>query len=178
MLQLIKREGERMAAHKENHYEVNGEYVVGYTYNTNTPFYVDFEDFEKIKPYCWLSDKQGYLIMQKNHKQAKMHRFIMQPPENMVIDHIDGNPANNRRGNLRVCTQQQNMMNSRFKSNKSCGIQGVSWDKARKKWVAQIALNKKHYHLGRYSLIEDAIKARKEAEIRLFGEFAPIDKEK
>lgn len=163
-----------MAVHKENRYEFTEECVIGYTYNTSKPFYIDYEDFDTIKPFCWLSDKAGYLITQKRHKQAKMHRMIMQPPQNMVIDHIDGNPANNRRSNLRICTQQQNMMNARFKSNKSSNIQGVSWDKARHKWVAQIALNKKHYHLGRYDTIEEAIKARKEAEIKLFGDFAPI----
>lgn len=163
-----------MAVHKENKYEFMEEYIIGYTYNTSEPFYIDYEDFSTIKPFCWLSDKVGYLIAQKNHKQMKMHRLIMKPPENMVIDHIDGNPANNRRNNLRICTQQQNMMNARYKHNKSCNVQGVTWDKRRNKWMAQISLNRKHYFLGRYDLIEEAIKARKKAEIELFGEYAPL----
>lgn len=164
-----------MAIHKENRYEFTDECVIGYTYNTGAAFYIDFEDYETIKPFCWLSDKCGYLIMQKNHKQTKMHRLIMKPPDNMVIDHIDGNPSNNRRSNLRICTQHQNTMNSRYTHNKS-GVQGVFWDKSRNKWVAQIAINKKHIHLGRYNTKEEAVKSRRFAEKILFGEFAPIRK--
>lgn len=57
-----------------------------------------------------------------------------------------------------------------LKSNKS-GYNGVSWDKSRKKWVAQIWFKNKHYYLGRYDVKEEAIKVRKEAEEKIFGEF-------
>lgn len=51
------------------------------------------------------------------------------------------------------------------------GVTGVSWDRERNKWISVIAFKKKHYHLGRYDNKEDAIKIRKQAEEKLFGEF-------
>lgn len=58
--------------------------------------------------------------------------------------------------------------NIMLKNNKS-GIKGVHWDKSRKKWLAQIVFKGKNYHLGRYDNKEDAAKARKEAEEKLFN---------
>lgn len=62
--------------------------------------------------------------------------------------------------------------------NNSSGITGVTWNSSRKKWTAQIEFKGKHYFLGRYTNKEDAIKARKEAEDKLFGEFLKWYKEK
>jgi len=72
-----------------------------------------------------------------------------------------------------LCTNQENNFNKGLYSHNTSGVTGVSWDKSRNKWEAHIKLNQKKKHLGRYNNFEDAVKARKEAENKYFGEFAP-----
>lgn len=89
------------------------------------------------------------------------------------IDHINQNPSDNRWENLREVCKSQNMMNiSRINSNTS-GIKGVGWSKASQKWRAYIRADGTNYHLGVFDKIEDAAKARRKAEEKFFGEFAP-----
>ena len=73
--------------------------------------------------------------------------------------------------NVVESTNINNITRQTLLRNNKSGITGVYWDKSRNKWMAQIEFQKKHYNLGRYSNIDDAIKARKEAEKMLFGEF-------
>lgn len=67
--------------------------------------------------------------------------------------------------------------NRKLLKNNRSGVKGVHWDNKRQKWVAQIEFKGKHYNLGRYTDKEDAIKARKEAEEKMFGEFLKWYKE-
>ena len=88
-----------------------------------------------------------------------------------MIDHVNGDPSDNRLCNLREATKSQNMMNiGKIKSNTS-GVRGVGWSKASQKWRAYIRVNKKDIHLGLFESIEDAKKARVEAAIKYHGEF-------
>ena len=88
-------------------------------------------------------------------------------------DHKDRNELNNRKYNLRLCTKQENSMNSSKSKNNTSGIIGVYWDKQNEKWMASIGINYKSKYLGRFINKNDAIKARLLAEIKYFGEFAP-----
>ena len=104
-----------------------------------------------------------------------MHRQIMIAPEGFVVDHIDGNSLNNRKTNLRICTQAQNIHNSRPRRNRSSKYKGVFWDKVNKKWSTNIRKGDKRIYLGGF---DDEIEAaiaydRKAAE--LFGEFAYLN---
>lgn len=76
-----------------------------------------------------------------------------------IIDHIDGNPANDRIENLRAATQLGNMANSKIPVTNVSGIKGVSWHKLRQKWRAHCQVNKKSVHLGLFDNIQDAKKA-------------------
>lgn len=132
---------------------------------------IDLDDLDKVKDYKWrLHNKQKYVITDMD-SLTLLHRFIMNPPDDMQIDHINGNPLDNRKSNLRICTQQQNLLNKGIKSNNTTGITGVYWDKSRKKWLASIGLNGRSHHLGRFDNLEDAIKVRKQAEIEYFGKY-------
>lgn len=92
-------------------------------------------------------------------------------PQNM-IDHINGDPSDNRWVNLREATKSQNMMNvGKIKSNTS-GVRGVGWSKAAQKWRAYIRHNKIDIHLGLFDNIEDARKVRIEAVKKYHGNFA------
>lgn len=88
------------------------------------------------------------------------------------IDHIDGNPANNRWKNLREATDAQNARNSRIRSTNKCGLKGVNWHKARACWVAQITVDRKKVHLGLFDTAEEAHSAYVAAARKHHGQFA------
>ena len=88
------------------------------------------------------------------------------------IDHIDGNPSNNRIENLRIATLSQNQYNSKMKKSNSSGIKGVSWDKSTNKWYSQIQVAKKKINLGRYDDVKLAELAVIEARKKYHGNFA------
>lgn len=81
------------------------------------------------------------------------------------IDHINGDKADNRFDNLRLVTHSENMRNQRIRSDNSSGVVGVSWDKHHDKWVAFINVDLKQTRIGSYSNLEDAVAARKAAEV-------------
>ena len=128
---------------------------------------IDLEDVEKIKNYKW-SLKNGYAF---NTEVGLLHRFLNEYPNDMVIDHINLNKLDNRRSNLRICTYSQNNMNTKIKSSNTSGTKGVWWNTKREKWIAEIMIDNKKYYLGEFINKEEAIKTRKEAEIKYFGEF-------
>ena len=130
---------------------------------------IDIEYVDLIKKYKWYSS-HDYV---HNDEVGRLHRYIMNPPENMVVDHINRNPLDNRICNLRICTQHENSMNQSIRCTNKSGATGVLWDKNRNKWRAYIIVNGKQIYLGRFNTKEEAIEARLQAEIEYFGEFAP-----
>lgn len=91
--------------------------------------YIDTEDFSKIKDYHWSAYKvknEYYAQSFKNGKRTYMHRLIMETPDNLVVDHINGNGLNNVKSNLRNVTKQQNSSNRvNVPSNNKYGINGI-----------------------------------------------------
>ena len=172
----LQKEKTKEKNKKFNTYDLETyEYGIGYT-SKNEPFYFDKEDFDKIKDYCWCVDAYGYVVA-NTKKTIRFHRLIMDCPEDRVVDHINRVKHDNRKSNLRICTQAENSKNLSISKNNTSGITGVSWYKKNSKWIAQIRINRKLVHLGYFENLEDAAKARKEAEEKYFGEFACKDKE-
>lgn len=121
-------------------------------------------------------DSKGYAFVSVKGKKLLAHRLAWalthgECPK-MHIDHIDGNKANNRISNLRICTHNQNQHNQGIRKTNKSGFKGVSWMKSVNKWQAQICSNSKVKHLGFYSSPEDAAKAYDLAAIEIHGEFA------
>ena len=111
---------------------------------------IDTDDFEKVNKYKWFYCS-GYVARwttkHENNggkrKRILLHRFLTDAPEHLVVDHIDGNPLNNSKSNLRVCTYYQNYLNKRKLKNNSTGFKGVWYNKSSGKYVAEIYFLKK-----------------------------------
>lgn len=108
-----------------------------------------------------------------------LSRLIMGDPKGMVVDHINHDPLDNRRENLRVCTQGQNTMN-RDKQHKATSsiYKGVSLFKCRGKyqyWKGTINFNKKSVHLGYFNSEIKAAEAYNQAAIEYYGEYACLN---
>jgi len=144
---------------------------------------VDDEDYEWLNQWKWYYDKKGrtgYAVRDSVgrptlRKQVRMHRLIMDAPQGLEVDHINGIGTDNQRGNLRLCTHKQNRRNTRMCAHNTSGYKGVHWDKARQKWFAQIHIDDWPHFLGRYLEIEDAAKAYDAAAREIYGEFACLN---
>jgi hypothetical protein len=141
---------------------------------------IDLNDVERCSMYKWcIESKNNYVCTTIDSKHVKLHRFIMNVVDdnnNIVVDHIDRNPLNNIKYNLRCCTSQENARNKNIVSTNKSGVMGVRWDDKRQKWYAYIRINNKNIFLGRYEVFQYAVNARKEAEEKYFGEFKPVIK--
>ena len=159
---------------KTNKYDLSGEYGIGYTSNTNEPFYFDLEDYELIKDYCWHISK-GYVttLDRTTGKRILLHRLVMHPENDEVVDHINRDKLDNRKANLRVCTSSDNAKNRGTRKNNVSGVTGVIWNKQASKWEARINMSGKRIHLGAFTDINEAIRVRIHSELEMFGEYAP-----
>jgi len=104
-----------------------------------------------------------------------MHRMIMHAPKHLCCDHIDHNGLNNRKSNLRLCTNAQNTHNQRIRPNGTSKYKGVSWHRPNNKWVARIAFKRKRMHIGIFDNQMEAAMAYDDKAIELFGEFACVN---
>lgn len=117
----------------------------------------------------WVVNRAGR-IRQTGGKKLELQRFLMGDPDGMHVDHIDGDPTNNVRSNLRLCTHAENMRNRKIHSNNRSGYKGVYFGGTL--WRAQIRANGKTYRLGYHKTPEDAYAAYQKAAAELHGEFA------
>lgn len=160
--------GRTKSCHHCNTYDLSGEYGVC-TVANGKQFYFDLEDYDLIKNYCWYITNDGYV---KTTCKLIVHRLVMNCPDNMQIDHINHKKNDNRKSNLRIVTANQNMMNRPKPLNNTSGIVGVRSNKEKSKWVSNIRYNNKLIHLGYFNVFEDAVKVRKEAEEKYFGQYS------
>lgn len=141
----------------------------------NGHFTIDAEDLDKVRWHKWRKNNYGHVMTGNctdTNPRIELSRHILNINDpNLVVDHINCNPLDNTKKNLRICTQAQNCVNKSLQSNNNCGFAGVPWDKERKMWAPEIMSNKKKCHLNRYVHFEEAVYARFIAECLLFGEY-------
>lgn len=167
-----RRETASQRRKQYNKWKLLDSYAVGYTAKGN-PFYVDIEDYPKVKDTCWYEDEKGYIRGIYNNKLVRLHRFIMNCPDDTLVDHIGGEFTRNdcRKSNLRFATNSQNQMNKKLNKDNDY-VTGVTWIPKDKRWKADIGFNNNKIYLGEYKTKEEAIEARKEAEEKYFGEYS------
>lgn len=101
-----------------------------------------------------------------------LHRAIMSPAVGFVVDHIDGDGLNNQRSNLRVCSNTENVRNSKMHRRNTSGFKGVSWNKDRGGWDARIMVAGKQVSLGCFTHKSEAAEAYDHACVRMHGQYA------
>jgi hypothetical protein len=137
---------------------------------------VDADDYERLSKRNWCASwtgksyiaKCGFSIDTVQYR-VFMHRFIMACPEGLFVDHINHNPLDNRKRNLRICTHAENNTNKRKQRITSSRFKGVT--KHGNGWIAQLKTEKGQY-LGFFKNEEDAFEEYKRSAIKIYGEFA------
>jgi hypothetical protein len=117
-----------------------------------------YETLRKFKWYAVQNPKTGkwYAVRYEHGKGISMHRQLLRAPRSKQVDHVNGNGLDNRRSNLRLATSAQNAQNrDKYKTN-TTGYKGVSQQKGRRKFRAQIYANRKAIYLGWYDTAQEA----------------------
>ena len=144
---------------------------------------VDASDLEDLSRYTWLAMRRGnetraYRAGNRRAGEPRtvfMHRHILRAPDGLQVDHINHDPLDNRRCNLRLCTQAQNSANRRKLKTWSSRFKGVYWRSGQDKWVALIRAHNKRIFLGHHDSEEAAAMMYDAAALREFGEFACLN---
>ena len=154
---------------KQNTYDLTNSYGIMYDTHMNKILF-DIEDYNIIKDYYWTLNERRYVISFSKGKRTLLHRLIMNAPNNMVVDHINHNVTDNRKCNLRICSQKNNTWNRNVRKDNACGITGVHYDNKRHKFVAQMQCEE-YKKWAEFNKLEDAISQRKIWEQDYFKEF-------
>ncbi len=135
---------------------------------------IDIKDIELVTPYQWYFDgKYAATNLPEGRGKLRLHRLLINPETGLVTDHINGDRLDNKRNNLRMCSSSANNQN-RPNNNKN-GYRGITWNKRRKKWVAQISIDNKNKGLGYFITKEEAAEAYNAVASKLHGEFARLN---
>lgn len=133
---------------------------------------VDSEDYDWLSQYRWQKHGLFYAVGYVDGKSVLMHRFIMGAKKGQQVDHINGDKLDNRRSNLRFCTDSQNHANTGLRKDNTSGFKGVVRVKKNGKYVAQIQYDKRMINLGYYETAEEAAKVYDKKAVEFFGDFA------
>lgn len=173
------REELNKQSRKQNRFVIMDDYVIAKDDN-DREFLIDIDDYYRLLKFgrYWFVSKrvfngreESYVESKANGETIRLHNFIMNPAEGEVVDHINGDTMDNRKQNLRITNEARNAQNRATPRNNTSGVKGVHFNGRMNKWVARIGYFGKRIHLGAFDSFEEAVKARKEAEEKYYGEF-------
>jgi hypothetical protein len=142
---------------------------------------IDKSDHDSLNGINIKVNRKGYVYFCKlkatGNKTDLLHRYLLglTAGDGFDVDHINGNPLDNRRSNLRKCTHCENMRNIKLNIRNKLKVKGVCYDKERKKYASYIKVNGKTINLGRYDDIQKAHSAYCEASKKYHGEFGRVE---
>jgi AP2 domain-containing protein len=144
---------------------------------------VDANDFEWLSQWNWYAvwcehSRSFYATRNEEGRTGNaifMHKAILSCERREQGDHKNHDTLDNRKGNLRKATNTENNFNKGPQSNNKSGYKGVSWDKEKEKWLAQIVHQGTHVFIGRFSSVKEAAHAYDTAAKKYHGEFAVLN---
>lgn len=148
--------------------------------NPVTDFIVDEADLPLVAGKRWSVTRDRHVTTWHDGKAVGVHRLIMNIVDNkeLVVDHINGDPLDNRRANLRTCTHAENLCNQKKSKNNTSGFKGVYITKTKEgkpRFSVMISKNKRLKYLGVYDGLIEAALAYDKAARELHGEFAQLN---
>lgn len=132
---------------------------------------VDDEDFELVSKFRWYATIDGSNTITYAATKVRMHRLIIDAPPGFFVDHINGDPLDNRKSNLRLCNNSQNQQNTQSRGGSS-SFKNVSYNKKNNKWLAAFRFNGKVYYCGLHKTEEEAARAVDKKRGEVCGDFA------
>ena len=141
---------------------------------------VDDADYERVNQFKWCAAfNRGNWYGSRRARASNgksvtlpLHRFILNAPTGMIVDHIDGDGLNCCRNNMRLCNQKQNSTNKRKPKTNTSGYKGVSWSAPHRKWRVKIKVDQKTIHIGMFTNLIEAARAYDSAARKHHGIFA------
>lgn len=130
---------------------------------------IDDVDFEKVSQFTWALVPQGYarrnkwIREAKKYKKVYLHRFIMNTPDGIRVDHINHNKLDCRRANMRNVPCSLNNLNRVVPKNHPTGVNGVLPTKSGK-YLVTMSINNKTKRFGVFPTLQEAVKIRKKLE--------------
>ena len=118
---------------------------------------IDAKDVEQIQKHRWYMHGKGYVQAQD---VGMLHRFLLDPKEGEIIDHINKDKLNNQRSNLRIATLSENGYNSKIPATNTSGVVGVSYNKQFRKWEASLGTDGSANRRS-FTSFDDAVSYRK-----------------
>jgi hypothetical protein len=174
---------------KINEYKIIDDYAIIYVKRRNGDIFellIDLEDLDRVLLKSWhvgwrrdikafygeCCDYLGIINGKPKYKTIMMHKFIMNPCKNEMVDHINQkNTLDNRKKNLRIASRKQNLMNRKSKNkNNTSGYRNVCQINGR--WVVQLQVNEKNKVLGKFDSVKTAAKFAEKMRQKYYGEFA------
>lgn len=165
-----------------NEYRIEGDIAIGGLYDGVTSeqideFIIDSEDLEKVRYHKWrFSHSHIVTGLPAQGTQRELSWVVLgldnRIDKNIIVDHINCNPKDNRKSNLRICQQAENVRNKSFMTTNTSGLIGVSFRKNRGTWDPEIRRDGQRCHLGATKDFQEAVFKRYYAEQLVFGEFA------
>lgn len=147
--------------------------MIVFTNKHKIPFQIDEEDYERVSKHYWYIHRNGYPTNSSSIRGSTiyLHQFLMgDASEGLEWDHINHDKLDNRKENLRAVSHSLNLRNQKIQSSSLIQIRGVHFDYTKKKFAAQIYMDKEtHKWLGRFDTLEEAVAARKAAELKYWG---------
>ena len=138
---------------------------------------IDLNYVDLCKDFKWHLDTTGYACTNINKKRVRLHKFLTNTDNNIIIDHINGNKLDCRMNNLQIVTKRENTLKKRIQSNNKSGIIGVCWINPYKEtnngyWLARL----KDENIEKHKLFKDkesAIIQRLFWELKYYQNFSP-----
>ena len=134
---------------------------------------ISLDKVDKVKNHKWAYHSAGYVSTNVGDKILLLHRYLVDCPDDMEVDHINRIKLDFRNENLRICNSSENGVNRKIGSDNTSGVTGISYDKSRSKWQSGLLFQRKQVFQKRFDNFDDAVHARLRAEMQHFKDYSP-----